>query len=276
MLTGLSHYPKKARRRYLDTTKYIWKWYHLEPWNNFVDFDKVNKMHLEALKKVKHMTAQERREKAIEIISEYSEEEKLDKVLQSDVQNFRTDHLNDCEFHIYKKYLQSESIFTQFDMCLVLLAFFGTFVIYPEMFGYVNPSDDELVSFIHFWRVAGFYLGLEDRFNPCDVNSPEEARSLLMEFANHVVLPASLNMNKTSIHMGKSVAKGFGGDFHILWYNLLLAHGIELKNLWHSFSLRQKFIYYARRVFLELVYPKWPVKYLFNYMIHKFYKLSYN
>ena len=199
---------------------------------------------------------------------------------------FQINHLSKHDWNIYNKYLQSESIFTQFDMCLVLVAFFGTFLIYPEMYGCNRPSDEELSGFIHFWRVLGYYLGLEDKFNPCAVDSPDEARSLLKEFANHIMIPASLNMNKTAIHMGKSVTRAFGEDFHVLCYGFLYgnvlctayfrylkafkkfkyfpAHGIELKSLWNSLSFGQKIFYYFRCYFLEVIYPYWFVRTMFN------------
>jgi len=50
----------------------------------------------------------------------------------------------------------------QFDMALVQTAFFS-FVINPSYFGGWFVTDQELLDLAYFWRVAGYYLGLDDK-----------------------------------------------------------------------------------------------------------------
>ena len=48
-------------------------------------------------------------------------------------------------------------------MALVQFAFFASFVFAPRTFGGRFCSDKQLMDFVHFWRVVGHYMGVEDR-----------------------------------------------------------------------------------------------------------------
>ena len=57
----------------------------------------------------------------------------------------------------------SLSLFVQFDMAMVQLAFFGSFVTFPKAWGGRFASEDDLLSLVHFWRVMGYYMGIKDK-----------------------------------------------------------------------------------------------------------------
>ena len=56
-------------------------------------------------------------------------------------------------------------IFYYSNISLHLGAFFGQFVLYPSHYGGKNVSKEELESFLMFWRVNGYYLGIDDAYN---------------------------------------------------------------------------------------------------------------
>ena len=46
-------------------------------------------------------------------------------------------------------------------MSLVLMAFFGSYVMYPGSYGGKFNSKSDLEAFAHTWRVFGYYAGIE-------------------------------------------------------------------------------------------------------------------
>ena len=61
-------------------------------------------------------------------------------------------------------------------------------------FGAGNCSVSSFDDFLHMWRVIGYYLGVEDRFNPVR-SSLNETKALLWEIGNEMIIPAVLGNN---------------------------------------------------------------------------------
>ena len=78
-------------------------------------------------------------------------------------------------------------------------------------------SSAEFDDFLHMWRVFGYYLGVEDKYNPVR-ETVEETISLLWDIGHQLLIPSILNLDRTGIHMGKVATKGFGADYHLLIY----------------------------------------------------------
>lgn len=57
-------------------------------------------------------------------------------------------------------------IISQKDTSLTLFAFMGFQVLVPEKFGIVGTRE-QFEDFCHFYRVIGYMLGLDDKFNCC-------------------------------------------------------------------------------------------------------------
>ncbi|XP_062551755.1 uncharacterized protein LOC134217018 [Armigeres subalbatus] len=57
-------------------------------------------------------------------------------------------------------------IISQRDMAITQFAFFGFVILNPNKLGAQNDPRD-LDAMCHFWRVFGYLLGMEDRFNLC-------------------------------------------------------------------------------------------------------------
>ena len=68
---------------------------------------------------------------------------------------------------------------TQYDMVLTQWSIIGPIVLWPAKFGLYNITKEELESLVHFWKVIGYTLGIEDRFNCC-LDTYEET----VEFCN--------------------------------------------------------------------------------------------
>ena len=77
----------------------------------------------------------------------------------------------------------------------------------------IESFDD----FLHMWRVFGYYLGVEDKYNPVK-ESVSDTISLLWDIGHEVLIPSILHLDETSIHMGKCVTKAFNADYHLLIY----------------------------------------------------------
>ena len=153
-------------------------------------------------------------------------------------------------------------------MALVHIAFFASVVVFPERFGAGRCTDESFECFLHMWRVFGYYLGVQDQFNPVK-STLSETRKLLLEIGEELILPSVINMNATSIHMAKCVTNSYKIDYHLLVYTHCFSHGIDLKSLWDKFSFKQKFVYYWNRFFIEWIYCFPPFRYLINTSILK-------
>lgn len=76
----------------------------------------------------------------------------------------------------------------QYDMALVQVAFIAGVVIDPARLG-INATMTELDDYIFTWRVFGWFLGIQDRFNVCD-GSYEEVRSITCDVRDIELGPA--------------------------------------------------------------------------------------
>jgi len=76
----------------------------------------------------------------------------------------------------------------QYDMALVQVAFIAGVVIDPARLG-INATMEELDDYIFTWRVFGWFLGIQDRFNVCD-GSYEEVRSITCDVRDVELGPA--------------------------------------------------------------------------------------
>ncbi len=79
-------------------------------------------------------------------------------------------------------------IISQKDMAITQFLFMGFILWMPKKFGIVG-SYEQLDAFNHFWRLIGYLLGTEDRFNACG-ETVEETQSRLQSIVTDMLLPA--------------------------------------------------------------------------------------
>lgn len=82
-------------------------------------------------------------------------------------------------------------IISQKDMAVTQFLFMGFHVLMPREFGLV-ASREQFEALSHFWRVIGFMLGTEDRFNACG-ETLEETKGRLLAIKEDLMLPATEN-----------------------------------------------------------------------------------
>lgn len=82
-------------------------------------------------------------------------------------------------------------IISQKDMAITQYLFMGFVVLMPDEFGVVG-SREQFEAFNHFWRLIGFMLGTEDRFNACG-ETLEDTRSRLQSITEDMILPETMN-----------------------------------------------------------------------------------
>lgn len=82
-------------------------------------------------------------------------------------------------------------IISQKDMAVTQFLFMGFHLLMPREFGLV-ASQEQFEAFNHLWRVIGYMLGAEDRFNACGENL-EETKSRLLAIKEDLLLPATKN-----------------------------------------------------------------------------------
>ena len=178
--------------------------------------------------------------------------EDIDRALLKSIKDYKNQNVQ--HYPIYERYMRSDVAFSQFDMAMVQTAFFASLVGFPNHFGAGSCSRESLEDFLHLWRVIGYYLSVEDRFNPVRPRY-EDTRALLEEIVEEILKPSLLNLNETSLHMAKCVTQCNNSDYHLLMYNYFLCHhGVNLEYLWNKFSWSQKFQYYWRKFFMEWIY----------------------
>lgn len=79
-------------------------------------------------------------------------------------------------------------IVSQKDMAVTQFLFMGLSVLMPDMFG-IAGTYEQFDAYNHFWRLIGYLLGTEDRFNVCG-ETVEETRSRLQAMVEDMLLPA--------------------------------------------------------------------------------------
>lgn len=66
---------------------------------------------------------------------------------------------------------------SQRDVAITQFGFIGYIILKPKLLG-IKRTDPDEAALIHFWRVLGYMLGMEDRFNVC-TNSVEQTKARL-------------------------------------------------------------------------------------------------
>uniref|UniRef100_A0A8W7K6Q7 ER-bound oxygenase mpaB/mpaB'/Rubber oxygenase catalytic domain-containing protein n=1 Tax=Anopheles albimanus TaxID=7167 RepID=A0A8W7K6Q7_ANOAL len=102
--------------------------------------------------------------------------------------------------------VDSKMIISQRDMAITQFGFIGCIIINHRMLG-IQCDRKDMDAFVHFWRVIGHMMGIEERFNACtDCFETTEQRMLVI--AKEILRPALLNHTEPFVHMGKALIDG--------------------------------------------------------------------
>lgn len=89
---------------------------------------------------------------------------------------------------------------SQWEMAVTQWAFVGPMVLFRSKVGLHSCTEEQYESLIHFWRVIGYLLGMEDQYNLCtgDYEQVLAACKYMMdkEYKKHVAIsdPSSMTM----------------------------------------------------------------------------------
>ncbi|XP_014218333.1 uncharacterized protein LOC106646727 [Copidosoma floridanum] len=95
---------------------------------------------------------------------------------------------------------------TQLDMALTQFGFIGFTLLSGDRLG-IFTTDEELDGLVHFWRVIGRMLGMDDRYNLCN-GTVEECRQLCRRLLDEIFLPSFAVKNKNFDEMGRVLLEG--------------------------------------------------------------------
>eukprot|EP00088_Acartia_fossae_P027484 TRINITY_DN2823_c0_g1_i1.p1 TRINITY_DN2823_c0_g1~~TRINITY_DN2823_c0_g1_i1.p1 ORF type:complete len:369 (-),score=34.71 TRINITY_DN2823_c0_g1_i1:122-1228(-) len=269
--SGETNAKRRALYRYRDTGMHIFvKWYQSKPWlpdsEAAASFKIVNAMHAHIANKIRAV-GDEYRSILESKYEDPGEQEQID-VLHRDLENLR-EQVGELPSE-YEKFVNNPIVFTQFDMGLVQSSFFGGPLLFPDWYGCSRASEADMAGFMHVWRVFGYYLGIEDRFNLAQFDVAT-TRALGFEYLDRVVKPCCLHVNKQSVFLGQKIF--FEPSNYFVWiYRNYHMMGLELGNLWRSFSWQQTYWFYARYLFSYYFYPLLGVKQILNSMARRLMK----
>ncbi|XP_044746598.1 uncharacterized protein LOC123308123 [Coccinella septempunctata] len=99
---------------------------------------------------------------------------------------------------------------TQKDMVLTQFGFMGFCIARTEFIGIHGARKEDLEGFVHFWKVIGSIMGIQDRFN-LSRDSLEETREICEELINRVFRPFVEKRDPDFLEMTSYLTDG-------LWY----------------------------------------------------------
>lgn len=96
----------------------------------------------------------------------------------------------------------------QYDFVMTQWAFIGPIILYKTECGLKPASDEDMDHIYYLWRVIGYCIGIEDKYNLCsgDIEVDRELCRLLLERDYRPVLQASDIEANMGWHMGNGIA----------------------------------------------------------------------
>lgn len=110
---------------------------------------------------------------------------------------------------------------SQNDLKIVQSGFIGPVVLYPEKLG-IRASKEELSAYVHFWRVIGWFLGIEDDFNCCE--SLEIAQKFAKDVEQEIIVPNMRDLKPKYSKLRSDFVNGFQEIGVILTENSVLSY----------------------------------------------------
>nr|XP_023029586.1 uncharacterized protein LOC111517615 [Leptinotarsa decemlineata] len=95
----------------------------------------------------------------------------------------------------------------QKDMALTQFGFMGFQLSRSHLVGIHDASEEEWKSFLHVWRVVGYLLGINDRFNLCS-GSVQETKEICELLISQAFKPEILKRDKDFLSMARHVCSG--------------------------------------------------------------------
>ncbi|XP_046964318.1 uncharacterized protein LOC124533189 [Vanessa cardui] len=96
--------------------------------------------------------------------------------------------------------LKGKGTISQRDVALTLFTLFGFAIVKPDKFSIRQREEGDWEALIHYWRVIGHMLGLQDRYNICR-ETYEETRQIFQRIVDKVFTPCLENVPEYFEHL---------------------------------------------------------------------------
>ncbi|XP_015794617.1 uncharacterized protein LOC107371145 [Tetranychus urticae] len=90
---------------------------------------------------------------------------------------------------------------SQFDMFLTLWGFVGNTYLHPKETGFPDEPGN-MKAWLHFWRVIGYLMGVDDKYNICDDDDMDRTGSMMQVVWDQEYKPLLINRDP-SVEKGK-------------------------------------------------------------------------
>lgn len=274
--TEKSGTPFTAFRRYLSTVLRVKSWFEHDVWNEdslgYRNLKTVRAMHLNVSKRINSVPYKELEQKVT--IRGSSKDKAIWSPLKDTILE---DFKKSCPFHEIQIPANNQRIksvfFNQFSMSITQFGFVGLMVAYPNKFGATSASEEELDGFIHVWRVLGYLLGIEDRYNFCN-GSLQEVRQRCTCVIEKVVKPQFLNATEDWEHMSRCLVEGIsyympGLNFEVSLLYLCWVLDISIPRTYASLSWWHSFMFNFTKVTMCFILRLPGMRPLHNWLVRK-------
>lgn len=137
----------------------------------------------------------------------------------------------------------------QHSMANAQFSFVGLMAAFPVQLGFHAFGDEDMAAMFHFWRVIGYCLGMEDRFNLCDSDSVPEIKATCAHLYHHKWMPVIRKQYSVGINMSRDIVTAMNKIDKGLEYNALMRYAAPFLGLpEHDFPLvgvRGNVLYYS-------------------------------
>lgn len=243
MYSRNSSTPFTSYKRYLSTVLRVKSWYEDDIWDKnssgYKNLRAVRAMHLNISKKMNSESEEG-------LNSKLRKDDALWCPLNDDL---REDFRSLCPvFQCSPGCFRNRKIYVnQCEMSLTQFGFFGLMLLYPGKFGAGNASKKELDGFVHMWRVLGYYLGIDDKFNFCQ-GSMEEIKERCKSVIDYWYKPNFSSLSQEWEHMSRCLTEGVsyyvsGVSFEVSLSYLCWVLGIDAPKLHSSLTWRQYILF---------------------------------
>ncbi|KAF5303644.1 hypothetical protein FQA39_LY09891 [Lamprigera yunnana] len=107
----------------------------------------------------------------------------------------------------------------QRDMGITQFGFMGYAIIRPEQIGIHYATREELESFIHLWRVIGYIIGMDDKYNICR-DTLEETKEVCEGLINNIFIQNIRNPSSDYLMLIEALTSGMWTMQPFLNYNV--------------------------------------------------------
>lgn len=88
----------------------------------------------------------------------------------------RVQHIMNEKFNVKDMHNNERIWFNQYDVAMTQFAFIGLGMLFPHKSAMILASKEELESINYYWRVLGYLMGIDDRFNCCQFDNYEDIK----------------------------------------------------------------------------------------------------